>query len=275
MEKKIFNKISKDGFVVLRSFINKKYCINLHNLISKHRGVKFYNSEKLLKKNSRFYKNNPDLNFNFLNNFDHKHVDKKILSAIPGKIINKKIIWNVNKKFLPRWLQKYEKYIMGNLNHYIKKQFQDETHFYGTYIHSDILRGENRNFITAYLYLDKVPKNRAPLEMFNKTHKLGGARWPVMIRKFDNKKYIYVNDDNTMFTTKSVATGKAGDLILFDGRLLHSTDYNTSKTQRVSLRYLIIPNKKLKQFKAKYRHKTFGLKGDHLKLLGLYNKFNQ
>ena len=50
MKRKIFNKISTDGFVVLRSFINKKYCENLKNLISKYRGFKFYNSEKLLKK---------------------------------------------------------------------------------------------------------------------------------------------------------------------------------------------------------------------------------
>ena len=39
-----------------------------------------------------------------------KYIDEKILSVVPGKIINKKIIWNVNKKFLPKWLKKYEKY---------------------------------------------------------------------------------------------------------------------------------------------------------------------
>ena len=112
-----------------------------------------------LKKKSRFFKNNPDLKFNYLNNFDHKLIDKKILSIVPGKIFNKKIVWNVNKKFLPRWLKKYEKYIMGNINHYIQDEFQNETHFYGTYIHSDILNSSNQNFNTAYLYLEKVPKN--------------------------------------------------------------------------------------------------------------------
>jgi len=272
MRKEISKKIDKDGFVIVKSFINKKYCKNLDNLISKYRGRKFYGTEKLFKKNSRFYKNNPDFNFNYLNNFDHKYIDEKILSAMPGKIINKKIIWAVNKNFLPRWLKKYEKYLMGNINHYVKKKFQDESHFYGTYIHSDILNGENKNFITAYLYLDKVPNNRAPLEIYEKTHKLGGARFPVMIRKFDNKKYLYINGDNTMFTKKKIVTGNAGDLIMFDGRTLHSTDYNKTGSQRISLRYLIVPNKKLKKYKIKSRHKTFGMKGDHLKLLGMYNK---
>jgi len=272
MKKSLSKKIDKKGFTILKSFINKKYCKNLKNAISKYRGYKFYSSEKLFKKKSRFFKNNPDLKFNYLNNFDHKLIDKKILSIVPGKILNKKIVWNVNKKFLPRWLKKYEKYIMGNINHYIQDEFQNETHFYGTYIHSDILNSSNQNFITAYLYLDKVPKNRAPLELFDKTHKLGGATWPVMIRKFDKKKYLYINGNNTMFTKKSTATGNTGDLILFDGRTLHTTDYNRAKTQRVSLRYLVVPNKKLKKYKIKSKHKTFGLKGDHLKLLGMYNK---
>ena len=59
---------------------------------------------------------------------------------------------------------------------------------------------------------------------------------------------------------------------MFDGRTLHSTDYNKTGSQRISLRYLIVPNKKLKKYKIKSRHKTFGMKGDHLQLLGMYNK---
>jgi len=173
MKSKIIRQIDKKGYAVLRSFVDKKYCLNLKNKISKYRGQKFYNSVNEFKKKGRFKKNNPDLIFNYLNNFDHNYVDKKILEAVPGRIVNKKIIWNVNKNFLPAWLKKYEKYIMGNLNHYIKEEFTDETHFYGTYVHSDILNGEKKNFITAYLYLDDVKFNKAPLIMFEKSHLLG------------------------------------------------------------------------------------------------------
>jgi len=274
MENRSKEELIKKGVTVLKSFIDKKYCLNLKDMITNSRkksGNKFYSSEKEFKKYSRFTKCNPDLKFNYLNHFEHKYLDQKILSAVPGKIISKKIVWNVNKKFLPKWLRKYEKYLIGNINPYIKKKFQDETHFYGVYIHPDILTGHKETFITAYLYLDRVKKENSPIYVFEKSHQLGLSKFPVYIKKF-NKDYLYINEDKTMFTKKKTITGNSGDLILFDGRCLHSTDYNISTSQRVSIRYLVQPHNKLKEFNGRMKHFTFGLKGDHMQLVGMFNK---
>ena len=115
MKQLLKNKLDLNGYFAIKSFLDKKYCINLRKLISKKRGNKFYNTKKNFLKNSRYFKCNPDLKFNYLNNFTHKYIDQKMLDLIPGKIISKKIVWNVNKNFLPNWLIKYEKYLIGNL----------------------------------------------------------------------------------------------------------------------------------------------------------------
>ena len=70
-----------------------------------------------------------------------------------------------------------------------------------------------------------------------------------------------------MFTKKKIIKGKDGDIILFDSRCIHSTKVNTSSADRISLRYLLKTNHKIKVLKSS-KHLTFGLKGDHLFLLG-------
>tara|TARA_B100000029_G_C17424083_1_gene905417 strand:- start:169 stop:996 length:828 start_codon:yes stop_codon:yes gene_type:complete len=262
--------LTKKGYVVLRSFLGKKYSSDLFKKISKDRGKKFYKTKKEFLKKSRFRRYSPDLKFNYLNNFDVKEVDRKLLKLIPGKIISKKIIWNVNKKYLPRWLRKYSKFMKSSINPYIKKQFQDETHFFNGFIHQDILGNKKDNMITCTIYLDKVGKNRAPLTMYEQSHKLGVSNYEsrnIFAYKFDHR-YLYYNNGNTMFTKKKVITGNAGDLLVFDARCLHSTDENTSKSNRVALRYLIIPKMKLCKPVKKSAHFSFGFKGDHLQLMG-------
>ena len=248
----------------------KKKITNLLKDIKKRKRHKFYKSEKEFKKNGRFIKTNPDLNFNYLNNFDTEFIDNLLLNYIPGKIISKKIIHNVNKSFLPIWLHKYSEYIRGNINCYIKDKFQDETHFYGTSVHQDLL-GSKKEFVTAYIYLDQVTIKHSPLILYDKTHFFGEAKFPVYLKKI-NSKYIYYNNGKSCFTKKHVLDGSCGDLILFNSKTLHATDTNKSKKNRISLRYLILPkNGLIKNKKHKHsKHLSFGMKNDSFQLTGRY-----
>ena len=263
--KQILKKIDKVGFIKIPSVFDKTICKNLLENIKKRKGDRFYKNLKEFKSKGRYYKTNPDKNFNYLNNFDHKYFDRKIEKILPGKILNKKIVRNVKETFLPPWLRKYKDYLQGNINAYIKKKYQNETHFFGIHNHQDGL-GSKKIFITAYIYLDDVDLKSAPLCIYGKTHLLHLGNFPVCIKKI-NGKYIYYNNGNSIFTKKNYITGKAGDLILFDSRCVHTTKINTSKQDRISLRYLVKNNHKVKILK-KSKHISFGLKDDHLFLLG-------
>lgn len=264
-QKKILEEIDKVGFIKLSKVFDRKICKKLLNEIKLRKGNRFFKSLGEFKKKGRFYKTNPDKNFNYLNNFDHKYFDQTLKDILPGTILNKKIIRNVRVDFLPPWLKKYKNFLQGNINAYIKDKYQNETHFFGIHNHQDGL-GEKKIFITAYIYLDNVNAKSAPLCIYEKTHLLHLGNFPVFLKKID-KKYLYFNNGNSMFTKKRFITGQAGDLILFDSRCVHTTDINTSKHDRISLRYLVKNNHKVKILK-KSKHISFGLKDDHLFLLG-------
>mgnify|MGYP006134847847 CR=1 FL=1 len=268
---KKFKKLENNGFQIFRGFFDKNLIKNLHTSIKGRSGTRFYNSLKKFKKNGRFLKTNPDLKFNYLNNFDTSFIDKKLKKIINGKIISKKIVHNVNKEFLPNWLIKYSNYIKGNLNPYIKKEYQNETHFFGTDIHQDLL-GDIDEFITAYIYLDEVKIKNAPIEIYENTHLLGKSKFPFFLRKINNKM-IYSNNGNTCFTKKKIILGNTGDLILFNARTLHATDINRSNKNRISLRYIIRPKKGIikKKILQTSKHITFGMKDDHLQLVGRFD----
>ena len=265
-----FIKLENNGYQILRKFFNKDRIKILHTSIKKRSGRRFYGSLSEFKKKGRFLNTNPDLKFNYLNNFDTSFIDKKIQNLFKGKIISKKIVYNVNKNFLPGWLTKFSSFIKGNLNPYIKTDYQNETHFFGTDIHQDLL-GNLDQFITAYIYLDEVKIKNAPIEIFENTHLLGKSKFPFFLRKIDNKM-IYFNDGKTCFTKKKIILGNAGDLVLFNARTLHTTDINHSNKNRISLRYLVRPKKGIikKKILNSSKHISFGMKDDHLQLVGRF-----
>ena len=72
---------------------------------------------------------------------------------------------------------------------------------------------------------------------------------------------------------KKIILGNTGDLILFNARTLHATDINRSNKNRISLRYIIRPKKGIikKKILQTSKHITFGMKDDHLQLVGRFD----
>ena len=75
-----------------------------------------------------------------------------------------------------------------------------------------------------------------------------------------------------MFHKKKIILGNAGDLVLFNARTLHTTDINHSNKNRISLRYLVRPKKGIikKKILKSSKHISFGMKDDHLQLVGRF-----
>lgn len=261
MKKKInINNFIEDGVINFGSILNKKKCNDLRNLINKYRPCKkkiFYNSFKEFKKKGRFVKYSPGGNFNALTSLDFNldFLEKsptfiKSIQSIMGKdykILKKTIIRSVPKKFMPKWVHDYiEDFGRPNLNPFIKNEFQDVQYFYNADYHQDMTRGNK--FATFYIYLDNVTKKDSALKVLKKSHQFGATFYPHYIRKStDGKNYFYSDlKGNHIKCEEFTCLGLTGNLLAFHGLALHGSYYNFSNDPRISLRYLIEPNKKNK-----------------------------
>jgi len=189
----------KYGYEQLNDAISFKAAKKFNNYLKKKFKVNskiFINEKTFLshkKKNIKFnQKNILDLyNTDFV--FKNELFIKKIEEIIGKKfeIQSKKVICGLPKKFYPKWIDKYKAKDVPNLTPYLKPKFRTLRFFLGTDFHQDFIDhpNEKANYITVYIYLDKVTKKLSPLKILPRTH-LGGADiYPHKIIK--NKSKIY------------------------------------------------------------------------------------
>ena len=251
----------KTGFHNFGSILNRKKCLELQDKISKLRKLDrkiFYTTEKEFNKNGRFVKYSPGINEHNLlveKNFNLDFIEKssqfkKSVSKILGKnykIMKKSIIRSVPYHVLPNWVRKKVADLgRPNLNPYIKDHFQDVQFYLNADFHQDMTRG--KKFCTFYVYLDNVKEKDSYLQVLEGSHILGAQPYPHYLRKSNvDKKLWYYNDLNNMISVKQRnVMGKGGTVACWHGLTLHGTYYNFSKNPRISIRYLIEPNKKSK-----------------------------
>ena len=258
----MINSFRKTGFYNFGSVLNKKKCLEIQKRISNLRKLDkkiFYSSEKEFMKKGRFSKYSPGTNEHNLlvedKNFNLDFIEKsprfkKCVSKILGKnykIMKKSIIRSVPYSILPNWVKKKVTDVgRPNLNPYIKDHFQDVQFFLNADFHQDMTRG--RKFCTFYVYLDSVKEKDSYLQVLEGSHVLGAQPYPHYLRKsIKDKKLWYYNDLKKMIPVRQKnVMGKGGTLSCWHGLALHGTYYNFSKSPRISLRYLIEPDKKSK-----------------------------
>ena len=127
-----------------------------------------------------------------------------------------------------------------NLGNFIKHKFRDMRYFHGIDYHMDLVdfSREKSNFITVYIYLDKVTEKMSPLNILPKTHLGGAAPYPHSLVKKMEKLFIKRIQKN-IITKNKVLTGSAGDTWFWHGCLLHGTNFNVQgDTPRLSLRLI-------------------------------------
>ena len=243
----------KYGFEQLNDAINFKAAKKFNNYLKKNFKVNskiFINEKTFLshkKKNIKFNQQNIlDLyNTDFV--FKNELFNKKIEEIIGKKfeIQSKKVICGLPKKFYPKWIDKYKAKDVPNLTPYLKPKFRTLRFFLGTDFHQDFIDhpNEKANYITVYIYLDKVTKNLSPLKILPRTH-LGGADiYPHKIVK-KNFNYIYKPSNKRIIKTKAKhILGDAGTTWFWHTCLLHGTSHNTKSIPRYSIR-LILKKKK-------------------------------
>ena len=251
---KFFNK----GFLEYKNLLDKKKCKSLNdrifNLRKIDQNIFLSKSEYLLRKKKGYKyvsKNILDkVNKNFI--YENKRFNKKIENIL-GKdyfLYASRIICALPHELMPKWISEKMDLESPNIGEFIKDEFRDIRFFHGIDYHMDLIdfSKENSDFITVYIYLDKVTKKMSPLNILPKTHLGGAASYPHdLIKKKDYVIYKPTNQKKIVSKNK-VLIGTSGDVWLWHGCLLHGTNFNVQGNRpRLSLRLIFRQKKKSKE----------------------------
>jgi hypothetical protein len=250
-------KFINDGIESVPNFFNKKECKKLLNqALKKIDFKKIFKSEKEFNKKKKFKDVNPRVGRNLISTLDTRFIflDKRfneLMNKTMGnswRVLDYKFVCAMPPVFIPEWVKKKLKgEFVPNLGAYIKEKFQNVTFFRGIDYHQDIIDFPDRDsdFITAYVYLDKVNDKTSPIVLLPKSHKLGASIFPHNITKIKNKKLLLKNDFNKSIIIKpKVIRSGGGTLSYWHCSTLHGTKPIIGKKPRISVRILVEKNSK-------------------------------
>ena len=258
----------KEGFIKFQNLLSKTDCAKIINLLKKNRkwGEELFLTEKKYLKQTNLKKTNPGKNIqNLANKYDLDFVEKNkkiknILTKILGEnydVIISKFIVSVPEKWMPKYVRNLDKKDpLKNLNKFIKRKYRDVTYFKGLDFHMDSIdrKFQNNQFITMYVYLDKVDSKMSPIELVGGSHRLGHTLSPHYIRNIKKNSLEYSLNGNSYYKfKKKKLIGGVGDVFIWTSHTLHGTYAPKKKNKqfRISLRYLIEKKTKKKSFLEK------------------------
>lgn len=252
-----------NGFIKLDNLLDKRKCAEIYENIKNNRnwGVNLFQSEQDFLnefKDKPFNKINPGKGIqNLVDEYNLDFIEKnnsviQVLNKILGvdyEIILSKFVVAVPEKWMPDYVKKRSD---SNYNQYMKKEYRNVSYFRGIDYHMDSIDWENQDnqFITMYIYLNKVDKFMSPLNIIKKSHVFGHSSFPHFIKDHPTKKYLEYSHNNKNFKKfeKEMLIGEAGSIFLWTSNTLHGTAPSLSEKEnfRISLRYLIKKNRNSK-----------------------------
>jgi|TARA_B110000914_G_C15413320_1_gene422949 hypothetical protein len=254
---------SDNGFVKLDNLLDHERCAELYHNLKNNRnwGMNLFQSEKEFLdefKDKPFKKINPGKGIqNLIDEYNMDFVEQndsviQVLNKVLGfnyEIMLSKFVVAVPEKWMPDYVKKRKVKLESNFNQYMKKEYRNVTYFRGIDYHMDSIDWENQDnqFITMYIYLNKVDKFMSPLNIIKKSHIHGHSSFPHFIKDHPTEKYLEYSPDNKNFNKfdKHMLLGEAGSVFLWTGNTLHGSAPSLSEKEnfRISLRYLIKKNK--------------------------------
>jgi hypothetical protein len=254
---------AENGFVKLDKMLDQEKCIELYKSLKNNRnwGINLFQSEQDFLnefKDKPFKKINPGKGIqNLVDEYNLDFIEKnksinQFLNKILGsnyEIMLSKFVVAVPEKWIPDYVKKGKVKLETNYNQYMKKKYRDVTYFRGIDYHMDSIDWENQDnqFITMYVYLNKVDKFMSPLNIIKKSHIFGHTSFPHFVIDHPTEKYLEYSLDNKNFEKfdKEILIGETGSVFLWTSNTLHGTAPTLSEKEnfRISLRYLIKKNK--------------------------------
>ena len=281
----ISKKFINNGFLHIKN--DKTFahqCTELNKLIKKNLTVNsriFLTRKRSLKNKKKSQKWTADIlskiNIDFvLNNIKIKKTLEKILEK-NYKLVGKKIICGVPKKYLPKYITKKENIISINLGHYIKKKYRVVRYFNGIDFHQDQMDYSSTkcNVVTLYVYLDKVTEKSSPLIILPKSQKLGPDLFPHYLEKEKNRILYKTRKNKKIYTKEHKLVGLPGESWAWHSCMLHGTRANISKESRISLRLMFKKSRMQKNTSVDIINNSFDNKsGYKITSEFLFKKYN-
>lgn len=257
----IQNQFRSEGYANLGVVVSEAVCNKVFTEIKKIQDFSsfIFLDEKKFLENPQYKNVNPIPGRNILENLEDEveeiEQSKGIVDALHqvlGEnyvILNKKVICGVPESWIPGWvLERIKTNPVNNLGAYVKPEFRHVTYFYGIDFHQDIIdwSGREPDFVTLYIYLHRVDKNSAPLNLLPKSHHLGVDKFPhELISKGGScPEWSLKNQINnvSLSTRQKTILGDAGNVAFWHSYTIHGTTPNINSEERLSLRYLIAKN---------------------------------
>ena len=199
------NEINRDGFIVIKNFLNS---VELENLINKYHAIQ---EDKEI--NTTFSSYEGD------NLFKRKFINEAIKFAIK-RSVNENLI---NYKPLTGVFISKPK---NNINTKIKLHFD-----------SNCIEEENHESVVLWIPLHEVNEQNGALQVFKGSHQFMSKIRPFGAPFCYEKYYDFFEQH---FITPICLN--AGDALLFFNRTLHFSDINISESERIAFRIDLIPN---------------------------------
>ncbi len=169
------------------------------------------------------------------------------LLGLGYRIMDRKVVCGVPARAVPDWLKaRIAGNPVNNLGAYVQPRYRDVTYFYGIDFHQDLIDYKEReaDFVTLYVYLQRVTRADAPLYVLENSHRLGAAVFPHDLTPSPHQKdaWLYRNGPvGEAVTRQVVLTGEAGFTAVWHACTLHGTQPDDGDAERISLRYLFAP----------------------------------
>ena len=253
------NTFISHGYQICEKIFDEDQCKLLLNNVLKTRDLtNVFLSEKKFKKEENHLGVNPRPGRNLLEKLDttfiffNEDFNLKMTKALGDswRILDYKLVMAFPKNYIPKWLSaELNDILVANLGPYVRPEYRDITYFQGVDFHQDTIDFPDResDFITAYIYLDKVDENLSPLHLLSHSHKLGASVFPHNLKVIERNKYLYKNDFNDQQNCDLIKLmGDGGSLYYWHCNTLHGTQPQIDDKPRVSVRILIEKNSKTK-----------------------------
>jgi len=245
------------GWADLGPILDPRACGELRQWIDARRPVSrelFYQTEAEFRAKGRWHHYAPgrgdhnlllndDLDLRFVEDNQAFKLGATTLVGDGYRIMKKSIIRSVPQRVVPGWIIDYIREVgRPNLNPFVHDEAQDVQYFLSTDFHQDKTRPRS-NFVTVYVYLDRVGAEHSALRILSGSHKLGMTPYPHLLRRSHiDRRYWFYSDFNGNHEKceEAVILGEPGSVYSFHCMTLHGTGLNDSPEPRISLRYLLV-----------------------------------
>jgi len=227
---------NKDGFIVLRGFLDAKMCDNILRIAQIHLDAKIEPIETEIG-----YDSQDKAYRTAVTDYSSHAKEEHIIVRRLRQVYNRDVLfkaWMENEKIRPILQQVLDDQVVITTAHHNSIMTKMPHFSTATAWHQDrrYWRYSDDNLVSVWLALDNEYSENGVLEFIPSSHKMKFSS-----EQFDEKEYFsQENEVNKKIIATKVSTNlKKGDVVLFHSLLLHRANKNSTDKPKISFVYTV------------------------------------